>query len=112
MPSGPLVSIGLAWLLVIGNFSTAAAQQQQQITVKLVSENGSGVTGSAIVTDLGGGRVRVEIRASGAGSEPRPAHIHEGQCLNDPGGMGMGMGMGQDPARPEYVLNTLANGAS
>ena len=105
-----LVSIGLAWLLAIGNFSMVAAQQQQPITVNLVSENGSGVTGSAIVTDLGSGRVRVEIRASGAGSEPRPAHIHEGQCLNDPASMGMGMG--QDSARPEYVLTTLANGAS
>jgi len=104
-----LVSIGVGVLLVIGNVSFAAAQQQP-ITVNLVSENGSGVTGSAMLTDLGGGKVRVEIHVNGAGSDLRPAHIHEGQCMND--SASMGMGMGQDTARPEYLLTTLVNGAS
>jgi nucleoid-associated protein YgaU len=63
-----------------------------------------------MLTDLGGGKVRVEIHANDAGSDPRPAHIHEGQCMNDLASMGMGMG--PDAARPEYVLTTLVNGAS
>src|SRR5579859_669770 len=107
------VSLGLGLLLVIGNLSMAAAQQEPVID-NLVSENASGVTGSATLTDLGGGKVRIAIEATGTGPDPRPAHIHEGQCANDTGNTSMGMGMGTttDPARPEYVLNTLVNGVS
>src|SRR5579859_6765081 len=102
------VSLGLGLLLVIGNLSMAAAQQEP-MKANLVSENASGVTGSAMLTDLGGGKVRVAIEATGTGPDPRPAHIHEGRCAND---NSMGMGTAMDPARPEYVLNTLVNGVS
>jgi LysM repeat protein len=94
--------------------SSQAMQSPRMMTSNLVSENDSGVTGTASVMDLGGGSVRIMIHAVGTGSEPRPAHVHEGQCMHDSDSMdaSMGMGMGMDVPAPEYALTTLVNGDS
>jgi hypothetical protein len=87
---------GLA--LATGGDSLVAAQGQT-VTLNLGAQNSSGITGNATITAASPGKVRVEIRANGAGSGPQPAHIHEGTCAN------------LNPA-PKLVLMSLANGAS
>lgn len=79
--------------------SPTADAQGQTATLSLASQNNSGITGTAVVTELPGGKMRVEIRAMGAGAGPQPAHIHQGTCAN------------LDPA-PKFTLASLTNGAS
>lgn len=49
-------------------------------TVQLAELKGSGVSGTAVVTDIGGGRARVDIAVEPAGNPDMPAHIHPGSC--------------------------------
>lgn len=74
-----MVALSTGVLAVVGVLSIAAAQGQS-LTLTLATQNNSGITGTAMLTDLGGGKTRVEIKASGVGSVPRPSHIHEGTC--------------------------------
>lgn len=79
--------------------SSPASAQGQSATLNLVGQNNSGITGTAVITELPGGRMRIEIRANGAGPGPQPAHIHQGTCAN------------LDPA-PKFTLTSLVNGTS
>jgi Cu/Zn superoxide dismutase len=88
----------LGLLLALGVTPIVVAQGQS-ITVDLASQNNSGVTGSATLTDLGGGKLRVQIRANGSGPGPQPAHIHEGSCAQ------------LNPA-PKFPLADVVNGTS
>jgi LPXTG-motif cell wall-anchored protein len=72
--------------------------QQRTVTVQLTAQSGSGVTGTATLTDIGGGRTRVAIRLTPATGD-RPAHIHAGTCAN------------LNPA-PEFPLANVQNGTS
>jgi hypothetical protein len=72
-----LIWIGLALAL-----SACAGQQATSRTVELVTLNDSGVTGSAVLTDLGDGTTRVEVDVDPAGHPDMPAHIHPGTCAN------------------------------
>jgi len=90
--------LALGLLVVLGTVQTAGAQGQST-TVDLASQNNSGVTGTATLADLGGGKLRVEIRANGAGAGPQPAHIHEGSC-------------GQLNPAPKFPLSDVVNGVS
>jgi hypothetical protein len=60
--------------------AVAHAQAVRPLTVNLTVQNASGVAGSATLTDIGGGRTRVEVRVSAAGNTNMPAHIHDGTC--------------------------------
>jgi Cu/Zn superoxide dismutase len=80
-------------------FSPSADAQGQSTTLSLASQNNSGITGTAVITELPGGKMRVEIRANGAGAGPQPAHIHDGTCAN------------LNPA-PKFTLTSLTNGTS
>ncbi|MGH2489453.1 MAG: hypothetical protein ACRDFR_07535 [Candidatus Limnocylindria bacterium] len=73
---GSLILLGLA-LAIPACSSTAAIR-----TVELSTLNDSGVTGSAILTDLGDGTTRVVVAVDPAGHPDMPAHIHPGTCLN------------------------------
>jgi len=88
-------------LVVLAGFwgLPSVGAQGQTLTVQLGSQNNSGVTGTATLTDLGGGKMRVEIHANGAGAGPQPAHIHEGTCAQ------------LNPA-PQFALNNVVNGSS
>jgi hypothetical protein len=59
-----------------------ACAASQSRTVELETLNDSGVTGSAVLTDLGGGTTRVEVDVDPAGHPDMPAHIHPGTCEN------------------------------
>jgi hypothetical protein len=72
-----LIWIGLALAL-----SACAGQQAAGRTVDLATLNDSGVTGSALLTDLGDGTTRVEVDVDPAGHPDMPAHIHPGTCEN------------------------------
>jgi Cu/Zn superoxide dismutase len=76
-----------------------ASAQAQSLTLNLVSQNNSGISGTATLTDLGGGRTRVVIQVTGAGTGPEPAHIHPGSCAQ------------LDPT-PAFTLASVANGSS
>ena len=95
---GIALVLTLAVLAGLGSIPIVAAQGQT-VTVELGSQNNSGVTGTATVTDIGGGKLRVEIRANGAGAGPQPAHIHEGTCA-------------QLNAAPKFSLSNVVNGSS
>lgn len=69
--------LGLALVL-----PACAASQAQGRTVQLETLNESGVTGSAVLTDLGDGTTRVEVDVDPAGHPDMPAHIHPGTCEN------------------------------
>ena len=90
----------LAFGLLAGLGGTPIVDAQgQSLTVDLGSQNNSGVTGTATLTEIGNGKLRVEIHANGAGAGPQPAHIHEGNCAQ------------LNPA-PKYSLANVVNGSS
>lgn len=92
------VALALGLVTTFGSASLAGAQGQPA-TVNLEVQNNSGISGTATLTDLGGGRTRVEVRVDGAGAGPQPAHIHEGTCAN------------LNPA-PKFPLTSITNGMS
>jgi hypothetical protein len=67
----------LAALLLL----SAACSAQQSRTFQLQMLNDSGVTGSAVLTDLGDGSTRVVVDVDPAGHPEMPAHIHHGTCV-------------------------------
>jgi hypothetical protein len=72
-----LIWTGLALVL-----SACTGPQAASRTVELATLNDSGVTGSAVLTDLGDGTTRVEVDVDPAGHPNMPAHIHPGTCDN------------------------------
>lgn len=83
-----------------GDPGAADTTAPTELEVPLAAQNGSGVTGTATLTDLGNGRTRVVIAATDvAGAPPRPAHIHAGTCAD------------LDPA-PAWGLLDVTDGAS
>jgi serine/threonine protein kinase/N-acetylneuraminic acid mutarotase len=94
----------------VGNSSLAFAEQYdpsrndwagegQSVTFNLTPQNNSGISGTAVLTNIGGGHMRVEMHVTGAGPGPYPAHIHEGNCTQ------------LNPA-PQFPLANVVNGSS
>jgi LPXTG-motif cell wall-anchored protein len=80
--------------------AVATAQATPRVvTIQLGVQNASGVTGTATLTDVGGGRTRVDVRVAPGGNTNMPAHIHDGTCAT------------LNPA-PKYPLTNVANGTS
>lgn len=69
------------------------------VTVDLGEQNGSGQTGTATLTPMGDGKVRVTIELSNPPADPQPAHIHKGTCAE------------LDPT-PAFPLESVQGGAS
>jgi hypothetical protein len=84
----------LAIMLLAGGCATATTR-----TVELAPQNGSGVEGTATLTDLGAGRTRVEITVEPGGNPDMPAHVHTGTCDN------------MIP-QPQYALVNVVDGRS
>src|SRR5207302_10681685 len=101
------LSFGGALLMALANVSTVHAEQQT-ITTILISENASGVSGTAVITDMGDGTLTVNIHSDGAGADAHPTHIHPGWC-----GLDSDVALGAAPARPQqYPLATLVHSTS
>jgi hypothetical protein len=88
-------------LLTAAFVGTAFAQSSGSQTVQLTPSRGSGVTGTATLTDTGGG-VQVAVQVQGAPAGEHPAHIHAGAtCADDRAGQG---------APVEFPLNNVVVG--
>lgn len=90
-------AIGAALTVVVaacGGGGGAAAK-----TVTLAALNGSGVSGTATLTDAGNGQTQVVIKVDAAGNAAMPAHVHPGTCATI------------DP-KPKYPLSDVKDGAS
>jgi hypothetical protein len=59
----------------------AACTSEESRTFQLETLNDSGVTGTALLTDLRDGSTRVVIDVDPAGHLNMPAHIHPGTCV-------------------------------
>ena len=91
------VGCGLV-LALLAATTTIAAAQQQPTTLQLVQQNNSGISGTATFTPSGGG-LTVDLKVTGAGAGPQPAHIHGGTCA-------------QLNPTPEFTLASVTNGSS
>jgi hypothetical protein len=90
----PLLIIAV---LILGGGAPALAQSAP-VALPVEPRPGSDVAGMATLTDLGGGKTRVEVRLSPAAGD-HPMHVHEGLCTNP------------NPA-PRYALTNVQNGVS
>jgi hypothetical protein len=89
-------TVALAVVLVAAAGCSAAGPSS---TIQLRTLNNSGVTGHVMLTDLGGGRTRVEVTVDPAGHLDMPAHIHPGTCDTL-------------VPQPRYPLRNVVNGVS
>ena len=93
------IAIGCGLIVVLlAATTTIAAAQQQPTTLQLVQQNNSGISGTATFTPSGGG-LTVDLKVTGAGAGPQPAHIHGGTCA-------------QLNPTPEFTLASVTNGSS
>jgi Cu/Zn superoxide dismutase len=90
-----LLGTALAGMLA----AAAAADAPMSLTVKMTAQNGSGESGTAVLTQTADG-VKVVITLTGAPKDtPQPTHIHPGTCAK------------LNPA-PKYPLTNTVNGSS
>jgi hypothetical protein len=91
-------AVTLTWIGLAVTLAACAGQRPSR-TVELVTLNVSGVTGSAVLTDVGDGTTRVEVDVDPAGHPSMPAHIHPGTCLDL-------------VPQPRYPLTNVVDGVS
>ncbi len=92
---GVVVAVALLTAVTVG---VAFAQDSGTQTIQLTPSQDSGVTGTATLTDTGGG-VQVAVQVQGAPAGEHPAHIHAGAtCADDRAGQG---------APVEFPLNNV-----
>lgn len=86
-------------VFAFGGTGTYAQTSDMMMTVQLSAQNSSGQSGTAMLSDAGGGKTKVVIQLSNGTAEPQPIHFHKGTCAN------------LDPV-PVVPLNNLVNGRS
>ncbi|NWJ47871.1 MAG: hypothetical protein HXX08_18615 [Chloroflexi bacterium] len=102
MQKKSLVALLLALLLLLAGLTSAIAQTPQTITIQLGAENSSGQNGTATLTDIGGGKTRVDVSITpGAAGVAQPIHIHDGVCS-----------LGSDLKGVKYPLTNVVDGKS
>lgn len=67
-------------LITVAQFAPAGAATSS-LTVALQQQNGSGESGSAVLTQAGSD-VKVVLSLKGAPATAQPAHIHDGTCAS------------------------------
>ena len=72
----------IALVLALAAACQGTAAQMPSKAIELKTLNASGVSGQAVLTDLGNGRTRVDIHVNAAGHPDMPSHIHPGTCAN------------------------------
>lgn len=73
--------VGLAVLLLVLAACSSPSGDQSR-TFQLAELNDSGVTGTAVLTDLRDGSTRVVVDVDPGGHPEMPAHIHHGTCVD------------------------------
>lgn len=96
-PSASARIVGTAVFLLVA--SACSGTQQPTRTVELETLNLSGVTGTAVLTDLGDGTTRVTVEVDPGEYPDMPAHIHPGTCLDL-------------VPQPTYPLENVVDGSS
>lgn len=71
----------LACLTLVAGYATPVAAATSQLIVTLAAQNGSGETGTAVLTQVGGD-VKVVVSIPNGPAGPQPAHIHTGTCAS------------------------------
>lgn len=92
------LALGAAVAVVVGACGGGGGGAAAK-TVSLASLNGSGVSGTATLSDAGNGQTQVVIKVDAAGNAAMPAHVHPGTCAT------------LDP-KPKYPLSDVKDGAS
>jgi LPXTG-motif cell wall-anchored protein len=92
------IAVGCGLGMALLGVTTIAAAQDQATTLQLVAQNNSGINGTATFTSSDGG-LKVDLKVTGAGAGPEPAHIHPGSCAQ------------LDPT-PQFTLASVTNGVS
>lgn len=94
-------SLGTALLgtALVGTLMAGTVGAQAPMTVTMKAMNGSGMDGTATLTDLGSGKTKVMLDLKNGPAGPQPAHVHEGTCAT------------LNPA-PKYPLTNVVNGRS
>lgn len=92
--------VAIVALLALSIVAGGVVLAQSPLTIPLNAQNDSGESGSAILTDMGNGTVRVDVTIVNApDGVSQPMHIHEGTCAD------------LNPA-PKFPLTSLENGGS
>ena len=86
-------TITIAAIVLVGASQRAGPTQSDA----LVAVKSSGVSGTATLTDAGGGRTRVDVQVDPAGNLDMPAHVHPGIC-------------GAVIPQPRFPLENVRNG--
>lgn len=78
----------LGVIMAVPIIALAAQPAQSPLTIQLGALNNSGETGTAVLTDMGNGQLKVDVTITGepAGAS-QPEHIHTGQCGPTLGGV-------------------------
>ena len=96
-------SVLASWTAVLAALVTAcsplSAPGEPDLTIRLETLSGSGVTGTVAFTEVQAGRTRVAVVVDPAGHPDMPAHIHPGTCANL-------------TPQPKYPLENVINGTS
>jgi LPXTG-motif cell wall-anchored protein len=92
------IAIVCGLLVALFAATTSAVAQGQSSTLQLAQQNNSGISGTATFTPQADG-LKVDLKATGAGAGPEPAHIHEGTCA-------------QLNPTPQFTLAPVTNGSS
>ena len=91
-------ALGAALAVVVGACGGGGGAAAAK-SVSLATLNGSGVSGTATLTDAGSVQTLVVIKVDAAGNAAMPAHVHPGTCA------------ALDP-KPQYPLSDVKDGAS
>jgi len=85
---------------------------EEELTVQLTEQNGSGQSGAATFTALGGGRTRIVLDLGNPPRVPQPAHVHSGSCddLGDPLVALTSLEDGRSETEAKTTLERLARG--
>lgn len=73
-----MIAVVSAVLVVLGQVAAQDAGLTRLIPLAAVKS--SGVSGTVTLTDIGGGRTRIEVQVDPAGNLDMPSHIHPGIC--------------------------------
>ena len=79
--------------------TTGCSAQASTRRVTLGTLNDSGVAGTVVLADVGGGLTRVDVSVSPGNNSDMPAHIHPGSCA-------------ELVPQPKYPLQNVKNGVS
>ncbi|MDP9468157.1 MAG: hypothetical protein M3P32_05375 [Chloroflexota bacterium] len=76
----PAYNVLAGLVLLLAGCSSPSTDQSR--TFQLAELNDSGVSGTAVLTDLGNGSTRVVVDVDPAGHLEMPAHVHHGTCAD------------------------------